>query len=119
MDRATMALAEAAFKAGLSNPSGDGAERAWTAYKPRAGYREALLREQLRELGFDVQPMDRSAGSSSLGAQSGDATQVPNESPATTPDRQPAICTCRHRAGDEPHCRMHGLPLDELAPESS
>lgn len=53
-EEATMALAEAIFRASTGDPDGDRNALAWAGVKPRVGYRESLIRQELQKLGFDV-----------------------------------------------------------------
>lgn len=53
-DEFTDALGEAMFRARYSDPNSEAVDRAWTAISSQDGYRAAIVREQLRKLGFDV-----------------------------------------------------------------
>lgn len=68
-DEITIALAEAIFRAGFSNPSGDGVDRAWFAYSQVCGYREAMIRNELRGLGYDVVRLDDDDGEETRAAR--------------------------------------------------
>jgi hypothetical protein len=56
VDPVTMALSEAMFRGQASAPNSDEVDRAWAAISPREGYRAAIVRSQLRMLGYDLAP---------------------------------------------------------------